>query len=419
MALAARDSKPRPPILVVDDEPDVLVSLRSMFRREFKVHTATRGEEGLAILAQTPISVVLSDQRMPGMSGSEFLAKVRELHPDVIRVMITGYADIESVIAAINRGHVYRYISKPWDPVELEGVIRQSVEQHQLITERKRLMRELEEANRLKTVFITVASHELNTPLTIASGMLELAIAKNRDDAVAGYLQRSLRAARRLGGLLINTFKLLESEDFTRLLEVEPVPLDPLLKEIVADVEPFLKARRQTIAVTVEPADLEIEANREQVRDILENLIGNAIKFSPDERSTRVTIRSVPAANGTVPTMIEIQVIDQGIGIPWEDQPHIFEPFFSTLDTMRHSTGEYGFQKRGAGLGLAIARKFAELHGGSIDFETTPDRGTTFRVRLPIHRRSGSAVMPSTLSGDDSVDLPAAVDLPDHPAAGF
>src|SRR5215207_1509013 len=138
----------KPPLLIVDDEPEVLASLRSLFRREFKVLTAERADQALDILRLgADVHVVITDQRMPGMTGTELLARVREEFPDVIRLMMTGYADVNSVVNAVNEGNVYRYIGKPWDPDELAAVIRDAFRQHRLISERRTLLRELEEAN--------------------------------------------------------------------------------------------------------------------------------------------------------------------------------------------------------------------------------------------------------------------------------
>lgn len=364
------------PLLVVDDEPDVVASLRSMFRRQYKVLTANGAEDALNILKDNEVHIIVSDQRMPGMSGTDFLAQVRELHPEIIRLMITGYADIESVIDAINHGHVYRYINKPWDPVELESVVRQATEQYELMTERRRLLKELEEASQLKTAFITIASHELNTPLAIVLGMLQLATAKNKDDAVGGFLQRGYRAARRLQGLLADTFKVLQQDNYRQRFERTTFPMAELIVELRNDLEPFLKLRKQNLTIQVEPEDLQVYASRPHLHDVFENLITNAIKFSPDEAEIVV---SAHTADGKTC----VQIVDKGVGIAWEDQPHVFEPFFSTLDTMHHSTGEYGFCKRGIGLGLAIVKKFIEMHGGTIDFDTTPNLGSNFRFQLP------------------------------------
>ena len=126
-------------------------------------------------------AVILSDQRMPGMSGVEVLHQAQAIRPETTRLLFTAYADIRAVIDAINQGHVFRYITKPWEPDELEAVIRQAVERRDLIVERNRLVAELQaanaklvEANRLKGSFLEVASHELNTPVTVVLGLTDL-----------------------------------------------------------------------------------------------------------------------------------------------------------------------------------------------------------------------------------------------------
>src|SRR5260370_25019547 len=112
------------PILVVDDEQEILHSLRGLLRLEFEVHTASSGQEAIRILGEKPIHVILTDQRMPAMTGVELLSRVQVEHPEAIRMVFTGYADIKAVIAAINQGHIFRYITNPWDPDKLAAVLR-------------------------------------------------------------------------------------------------------------------------------------------------------------------------------------------------------------------------------------------------------------------------------------------------------
>jgi DNA-binding NtrC family response regulator len=114
------------PILIVDDEEEILHSLRGLLRMEFEVHTAQSGPEALRILEQQPIQIVLSDQRMPEMAGVELLSRARGERPGAVRVLFTGYADVRSVIDAINRGQIFRYLTKPWNPDELLSVLREA-----------------------------------------------------------------------------------------------------------------------------------------------------------------------------------------------------------------------------------------------------------------------------------------------------
>src|SRR5687768_4095816 len=135
-------------ILVVDDEPDVVKSVQDLLRYDYKVLGATRARDAIRLMEENEIAVVMSDQRMPEMSGVEFLGRARGEHPDAIRLLFTGYADIRAVIDAINQGNVFRYITKPWDPDELQTVIRQAVERYDMMVERKKLLTILQQQNK-------------------------------------------------------------------------------------------------------------------------------------------------------------------------------------------------------------------------------------------------------------------------------
>ena len=130
-------NKQRINVLYVDDEAGNLTAFRATFRREFQVHTATSAEEGLALLEQHPVHVVISDQRMPGTTGSQFLAQVRDKYPRTIRMLLTGYSDMEAVVDAINKGGIYSYCTKPWDPNDLKLRIEQAFEVHHLREQRE------------------------------------------------------------------------------------------------------------------------------------------------------------------------------------------------------------------------------------------------------------------------------------------
>jgi DNA-binding NtrC family response regulator len=138
MATATKHS-----ILLVDDEPEILFSLRGLLRKEFDLHTANSGAEALEVLHKHPVHVIMTDQRMPEMTGVELLRKARGECPEAIRIVFTGYADIKAVIDAINQGQIYRYLTKPWDPDELLAVLHQACDHFDRISDRRRLLREL------------------------------------------------------------------------------------------------------------------------------------------------------------------------------------------------------------------------------------------------------------------------------------
>jgi two-component system probable response regulator PhcQ len=128
-------------ILIVDDESSVIASLkRSLLDEDYTVHTALSGEEGLKILKQHRVKVVLSDERMPGMTGAKFLALVKDRYQDTVRMMLTGHASIEATMHAVNAGEIYRFFVKPWNDIELKQAIRSAMEKHDLEVENRRLL---------------------------------------------------------------------------------------------------------------------------------------------------------------------------------------------------------------------------------------------------------------------------------------
>ena len=130
-------------ILYVDDESDNLTAFQAVFRRQFQVLVAQGGQEALALLEQENVDLIISDQRMPGMTGVELLEQVKERYPDVIRMVLTGYSDMQAIVDAINKGNVYHYVTKPWNAVELKLILDKALETYSL----RLRMRELEKQN--------------------------------------------------------------------------------------------------------------------------------------------------------------------------------------------------------------------------------------------------------------------------------
>lgn len=376
----------RPVLLVVDDEPEVLRTVYDLFRLDYKVLTADRASVALRLLVENDVRVILSDQRMPEMTGVELLAQAARLRPDTTRLLFTGYADLSAVIDAINQGNVFRYISKPWEVSDFQAVVRQAVERSQLLFERRKLIEELErknaelvEANQLKQRFIEVASHELNTPVGVVLGLADLWKLTQGPGATAaelGWVDRIQHAGHRLAGTVERMWKLLQADRF-EIVETTATELDPLIRETVSELEPFLSERHQKVELQLDPELGVAQIDAPKISDVLANLLYNAIKFTPDSGVIQVDAR--PDGPGHV----LLSVTDPGIGIPAEDLRHLFQPFFTGHDTEHHSSGKYEYCKRGIGLGLCLVKTFVDLHGGEVSVRSEPGQGSTFEVRLP------------------------------------
>jgi signal transduction histidine kinase len=382
--------KARHTLLVVDDEPDVVKSVQDLLRMKYRVLGATSARQAMDLMAQEEIHLVMSDQRMPEMTGVDFLCKVRGDYPEAIRLLFTGYADIRAVIEAINQGNVYRYITKPWDPDELETVIDEAADRYDLIVERKKLLAmlqqqnqdlekanaELKRSNELKQAFIQVASHELRTPLTILLGVSHLAV-ESGEEHVRPLLGRIEQAGHRLGRLVDQIITMLVAGKFETTLERKPTDIAVLVKQAADDVRPFVALRHQELSVDAAGAG-EANVEPDQIRDVINHLLLNAIKFTPD--GGRISVGA--AANGE---NLELKVSDNGAGIDPAATQRLFEPFFTGFDVSRHSSGQFEYGRKGLGLGLSVVKAFVDMHGGKIKFETQPGRGTTFTITLPRH----------------------------------
>jgi two-component system response regulator HupR/HoxA len=134
-------------ILIVDDQPEILNALKRLLKEDYSVHTTTSGHQALDMLQEHEFALILADQRMPLLTGVEFFSEAIKLQPDAMRILITAYADINASIDAINKGQIFQYVSKPWEPDELKLIIQQAIEKFQLIRENKELTRRLEAAN--------------------------------------------------------------------------------------------------------------------------------------------------------------------------------------------------------------------------------------------------------------------------------
>lgn len=381
----------KPCLLVVDDEPDQVQSVKDLLRRDYRVLGATRASEGMRIVDTEPVQVVMSDQRMPGMTGVEFLSHLRLSHPQTVRLLFTAFSDLQAVTDAINQGNVYRYITKPFRAEELREALRQAIDHYNLQAERNRLLeevqeknkqleqfnRELREANELKRAFIKVASHELRTPLTIMLGMAELA-REHPEPAgpVRGWVDQIFHAGQRLRQRLDQMATLLQAEHFERPLERRELSVEDLVRGAADEVRSIVAQRNQALHLELPSSLGTVDVDADKLHDSLVQLLVNAIKFTPDGGTIRVD--GVPE-----PEFVEIRVSDTGQGIDAESLLRVFDPFFTRFDVSRHRSGTFEYDRRGLGLGLPVVKAFVEMHGGRVTVDSDPGRGTTFRVQLP------------------------------------
>ncbi len=356
-------------ILYVDDESNNLIGFKSVFRRHFKVYTATSGVEGLEILAKHPVQLVISDQRMPKMTGTQFLKQVADNYPDIMRIILTGYSDYEATLAAINEGKVHKYLMKPWDAEVLKDVIDDALSIHGLRQENKELLHNLQKINTELDRFVYSASHDLRAPIASLIGLMNLA--NNTDDA------HEIKELLKLGEKVLVQLDIFIKEiaDYSRNakanIEIESIELQSFFEDIL-DHYKFYDDSIQ-IEKTIEvDENLKISSDKSRLRAILNNLVSNAIRYSDLDKPTPFLKLSATTSKHESKNEIIIKVADNGRGILAEHLNKIYEMFYRATDS-----------KTGSGLGLFIVKETVEKLGGKISVESNYATGTTFTLYFP------------------------------------
>jgi two-component system, NtrC family, sensor kinase len=376
-------SERRPKILYVDDDAANLAAFRYSFGDRFDLVTATNADDALAIFAREPIGVLLSDQRMPGTTGAELCALVRERHPDVVRMIVTAYSDITAAVAAINNGQVSRYLLKPWREEALAEVLSAALEAYQLGVLTRDLQARLlrQEHQSTATYLLGRVLHELSTPASalfmnsqwMAATLPEVTrrLASVADTEASTLLRELVAAAREselTGGELvarINQFR--QGEQPKPPGAKDGTDLRRVVEVAVAIVHPQLRARAnlRVQQLPVPP----VSADATQLSQIIVNLLTNAAESIAEgnPQSNHITLRVRSDERHAV-----IHVEDTGGGIPPDLLDRIFDPFVSTKsDDVKR------------GFGLAVVRDIINSLGGEIRVTSEVGKGSQFTVLLP------------------------------------
>ena len=380
-------------ILCLDDDKNVVSSIKRELRHVgSEVLTTTEGAKAIELLIDHECAVIISDMRMPKMDGAEFFRRVLELQPHTFRILLTGYADLEAAMRAVNAGEIHRYLHKPWDATELAWTVQQGLERYELAQENVKLTNELAERNlALEEMNTTLESlveertqqvlhgeklaavgrlaaglvHEVCTPLAVVSGWVELL---QEDDKTQGEHQASLEmmseGLQRAFGVLDKLRDLSKS----RVQAKQAVDVNDLLAHNLALV--LHRLHKKQIELHEDLTEMEkIWADKDQLGQVLLNLINNALDSMEGGELTVRTRRLSASAHGE---MVEIDIADTGPGMSAEELDRVFEPFYTTK-------GESG-----TGLGLPISLGIVEAHGGELVAQSEIGSGTTFHIRLPV-----------------------------------
>jgi len=415
-------------LLVVDDEESLRITTAAILEQEgYLVDTAASGDEAIALMAGDDYDLVLTDLHMEGGDGLTVLNRIRRHAPLTISVVLTGFASVESAIAALQEG-AYDYLVKPCDIESMKHTIRRGVEHRRLMlaeqkarsdlqqlnldlekrieqrtSELKQLNADLAEANRAKDVFLATLSHELRTPLTPVVGWIKLLRSGTLDEKSVSQaldaIERNAWLQSRLIDDLLDTSRIA-----TGKLHFEPKPsdLNAIVKAAVDTVRTSAAARNIELSTSLYPSSLIVMGEPVRLQQIAWNLVSNAIKFT--DPGGKVTVAT--EAEGT---QARVLVVDTGIGIAPEFLPHVFDRF-------RQADGSTSRRHGGLGLGLAIADALAKMHGGRLEAKSEgAGQGATFTLRLDLapNRNVISETVPTKVHSLEGLDVLIVEDSPD------
>ncbi len=353
-------------VLYVDDEVDNLVVFEATFEDSFNIWTATSGQEALDLIDSRPFPVVVADQRMPGMSGAELFEIMRRRNLHTRRVMLTGYADSQSMIDAINQGQVYYFLKKPWERHDVQSALMRAIESYELEMSNLTLTGRLVSLDRCAALGRSAAriAHEMGNQMCMLP-LLELIEDEyaDREDLVqtAAFARQTHE---RLSQLIneVKAFVRCEQDSLT----LSPLSMADVIHELMQFIrfDQSLPAARIRVRVESEPR---IRGNKSKLQQVVINLLKNAAHAIADREDGRIELR-LATDGGEALLLVE----DNGCGMTPEVEQRIWEPFFTTKG------------QAGTGIGLDISKTMIAQHGGRIDCKTAPGQGASFTIRLPL-----------------------------------
>jgi len=366
-------------VLVVDDEPGIrsgVTRILSHFQVNYpfmdedytyEVLEAATGEEGIVIIDRDKPDIVLLDNKLPGIQGTDVLEYIRNKKYDIVVAMITSYASLDVALKAHKFGAT-DFVPKPFTPQELKSSIENITKQQYL----KRITHKMnQEGKKVRYQFLSVLSHELKAPLNAIEGYLRMMQERQSGDRIEDYATPIERSLQRIQGMRNLIMDLL---DFTKIRlerkeeKIEEVRLSDIASNAIVTVRPYAIQMEVTVDLAIK-SDAVMMADPTDMEIIFNNLVSNSVKYNKRGGKAEIIVDENDSE-------VVVTFSDTGIGINEADKEELFSEFVRIKNEKTRNIS-------GSGLGLSIVKKVVELYNGTISVVSSPDVGTTFTVRLP------------------------------------
>jgi signal transduction histidine kinase len=362
------DQSQKPLILIIDDEEVLRDGCRQVLERcGYSVLTAEQGIEGIKLAHEHEPALALVDLKMPNVSGMEIVEILSHDIPDIILIMITGYASIVSAVEAMQKG-AHDYLPKPFNPDQLRVLVKRGLDHRTLRIEARKLK---EEKDQMEKNFITFVSHEMRSPLVVIRQYIEAlnAIARNSfDKEVREIIERCRKRIQSLEEMVEHWLDISRIDNGTLAQQKVSLRLSSIIARGVEEITPICRKRGISLATNIPKKLPDIIGDEESLVRVFTNIIGNATKYTPEGGKIIIIVKNDEYYTTT-------SISDTGIGIPRDKLPFIFEPFF-------RCSGQ-DEKTRGSGLGLTFCKKIMEAHNGGIEVSSREGEGTTFVLTFP------------------------------------
>jgi two-component system, probable response regulator PhcQ len=384
-------------ILYVDDEETSLKYFARAFEDQFRILTATSAQGGLKVLEEhkDDIAVLMTDQRMPGEKGTWLLEKSRHLRPRIVRILATAYSDMDAAIAAVNTGAIYKFVTKPWDPPQLDATLKRAVEfflvqkeRDQLLKEKLSVLHNMMIADRMVSLGLLAAglSHHIRNSLVAVKTFLDLAPSKLREENIditslrnpdfwKEYYQNVQGQIEKINNMLRDLWAASESPTFEFRDEVG---LGAVMADVLGAAKEVLAAKKIEITTNIPDSLPQLVVDKPKFVRLFELLLRDEAVTLPAGSRIEISARG-EKVEGKESIVVEVQ--DNGPGLPQEALRLIFDPFVVRSD----SPLEYG-------INLMACYFIVHHHSGRIEARSAEGQGTTFTLHLPCNPNAGGFV---------------------------